>query len=446
VLRQIQSSFASAWEAFEESGLAGRLIERGLLLPWEDAPLSAAADASAWRVIRPEPVGFISYPYEWTFGQLRDAALVTLDAQLEAVDAGMTLRDASAYNVQFRGVRPVLMDSLSFEPLEPDAPWVAYRQCCEHFLAPLALMAHRDVRLADLLRANLEGIPLDLASRLLGGSSRLRLGLASHLHLHARAQRQHAGGGDGGGRQVRLPRSRLRALVESLRATIAGLSWEPAGTEWADYAENTSYDEAATASKERLVERLLDAAIGQVVWDLGANTGRYSAIAAGLGRRVLAFDIDPAAAERHYRALRRDGRTDTTPLVMDLADPSPSLGWANRERRSLAERSDADVLLALALVHHLAIGRNVPLPMIADELARYGAGLVIEWVPKPDPMVQRLLASRRDIFPDYTLDGFRAAFAERWEIQEEAPIEHSSRVLFRMRRRGGTVAGPQVPG
>ncbi len=435
VHRQIQPSFAAEWRHFLDSGLQARLVERRMLIGHEEAPLSDAFDRSAHLIIRPEPIDLISYPYEWTFGELRDAALLTLDAQLEALSHGMTLRDASAYNVQFRGVRPVLIDSLSFARLEPDAPWVAYRQFCEHFLAPLALMAMRDIRCGRLLRSGIDGVPLDLAARLLPGSSRLRLGLGAHLHLHARSQRQHADSA-GSGRKARLSLSRQIALIQSLRSTVSGLHWEPAGTEWADYADHTSYDDEATRSKEAIVSAMLSASAGgATVWDLGANTGRYSAIASRLGRRVIAFDIDPAAAERHYRSLRRDGRTDTTPLVMDLADPSPALGWAHQERRSLQERGGDGVLLALALVHHLAIGRNVPLRMLLGWLAELGSELIIEWVPREDAMAQRLLAAREDIFERYTEDEFRTALAKRWTEVGRSPIEGTARVLYHLRRR-----------
>jgi ribosomal protein L11 methylase PrmA len=215
---------------------------------------------------------------------------------------------------------------------------------------------------------------------------------------------------------------------------VTKLRWEPTGTEWADYAENTSYDEAAARSKDELVARYVSAAGGTVVWDLGANTGRFSAIAAGLGREVVAWDIDPAATERHYRAVARDGVTNVLPLLLDLGNPSPGLGWAHEERRSLVDRADADTVLALALVHHLAIGRNIPFVLVRDFLARLGPNLVIEFVPKQDAMVQRLLATREDVFPHYTLDAFRAAFAERFEIVEEAAVTGTERTLLRMRR------------
>jgi hypothetical protein len=434
--RQIQEVFAAEWDAFEASPLSRRLVDERLLIAYESVGVDQAAAPGAHAVIRPEPIEFVSYPYEWTFGELREAALLTLDVQLEAMAAGWSLRDASAYNVQFRDARPILIDSLSFEPLEDGAPWVAYRQFCEQFLAPLALVARRDVRLAELLRLRPDGIPLDLASRLLPWRTRLDFGLLSHVHLHARSQVRHATDEDDGqaARGARLSRSRLEGLVRNLRSTVAKLDWNPAGTEWADYAEHTSYGERAATDKDRLVGEFVREVPGHRVWDLGANTGRFSLIAADAGKRVVALDIDPAAAERHFRAVREAGRTDILPLVADVANPSPALGWAGRERRSLLERADADGILALALVHHLAIGRNIPLPMLVDTFAELAPWAIVEFVPKDDPMVRRLLATRRDVFPDYGLDGFRAAAGARFDIVREQPIAESSRVMFLLRR------------
>lgn len=444
VLRQIAPSFAEDWEAFVASGLLDRLVEAGMLVAHEEVDVGLAAEPPAHRVIRPQPLDFVSYPYEWSFSQLKDAALLTLRAQEMAAEAGMSLRDASAYNVQLVRGRPLLIDSLSFERATPGAPWIAYRQFCEHFLAPLALMARVDIRLGSLLRDHLEGVPLDLAARLLPRRTRLSLGLGPHIHLHARAQRRHAAdaardpvpGPSAAGRGPTLSASRQRALIESLRSTLEGLRWRAVGTEWADYAEHTGYADAATRAKEAAVSSALAAIGGDRAWDLGANTGRYSRIAADLGYGVVAFDVDPAAVERAWLALRAAGDGRILPLLGDLADPSPALGWANVERRSLLERARADVTLALALVHHLAIGRNVPLKMIAELLARLAAHAIVEFVPREDPMVRRLLASRRDVFEDYGEDGFRAAFEARFEVVAVTPIEGSPRSVWHFRRRG----------
>jgi hypothetical protein len=293
------------------------------------------------------------------------------------------------------------------------------------------------VRLGDLLRTEIDGVPLDLAARLLPWRTRLNFGLLSHVHLHARSQRRHAGNEDEGqaARAAQIPRKRLVTLLGNLRSTVRGLDWTPAGTEWADYADNTSYAAAAAADKDRLVAEYVGQVPGPRAWDLGANTGRFSRIAADAGKRVLAFDIDPAAAEQHYRALQREKRRDILPLVQDVANPSPGLGWAGRERRSLLERANPDVVLALALIHHLAISRNVPLAMLLGLFADLAPRAIVEFVPREDPMVRRLLAARRDVFDEYTIDGFRAAAAERWEVVREDPIRESPRTLFLLRRR-----------
>ena len=278
---------------------------------------------------------------------------------------------------------------------------------------------------------------------LLPGRSKTRFGLLTHLFLHARAQRQHGDTGGAKSKTVTISTERLKALIGNLRGTVDGLKWEPAGTEWADYADNTSYTDAATAAKARLVEAMLKDAGGDVVWDLGANNGRYSAIAAGLGRHVVSWDIDPAAVEQHHRALKQKGETRITPLLIDLADPSPAMGWALSERTSLVERSNADVLMGLALVHHLAIGRNVPLPMVASFFAELAPDLILEWVPRGDVMVEKLLSGRKDIFDGYHEEGFQAAFeGAGWETCAREPIEGSTRVLYRFRRRLTGCAGP----
>jgi hypothetical protein len=436
IYRQIEPSFVDRWVAVEATGLLRDLAAEHKVLAYRDVPLGLAATPSAARVIEPEVIPFISYPYEWSFGQLRDAALLTLDLEAAALERGLTLRDASAYNVQFLGARPVHIDTLSFEPAERGRPWIAYRQFCEHFLGPLALMAIRDIRMGRLLRSEIDGIPLDLVSRLLPGSTRFRLGLGAHVHLHARAQRRYAGTGEAAAERVEQTRNvNVGNLVTSLRSTIEGLKWEPTGTVWADYDTNTSYGADATAAKERVVSELLARTTGRTVWDLGANTGRFSRIAAEGGRSVVAFDIDPGAVERNYRALKAEGREDILPLVMDLADPSPALGWAHGERSSLTDRGPTDIALALALIHHLAIGRNIPLRSIAEQLARLAGQVVIEFVPRDDPMVRQLLATREDVFDDYGIEGFRAAFAGPFELVEERALEGSSRSISLYRRR-----------
>jgi hypothetical protein len=435
--RQVQAMAEADWRAFLDR-LYESLVRDRLVVEHEDADLDAAAVPGAVAVVRPRRIGFISYPYEWAFSQLKEAALLTLDLQARALDTGMRLKDASAYNVQFEDGRPVLIDSLSFEVADPTEPWPAYRQFCEHFLAPLALMAYRDVRAGLLLRDFIDGVPLDLATSLLPGRSRLNFGLLSHLHLHAGAQRRAAKEPpptEGAERpRRRVSATGQRALLDSLRRTVSGLHWKPSGT-WTEYATQTSYSDVATAGKAQLVGEMLETVGGSDAWDLGANTGVYSAIAADAGYRVIAWDLDAGAVEAHWRRVRGDGNPKILPLVLDLANPSPAIGWGLQERASFLERGTPDVIMALALVHHLAIGNNVPLPAVARLFARMAPHAIVEFVPKQDPMTRRLLAARRDVFEHYSIDGFRTAFGEQFEIVREGPITDSPRTLFLLRRR-----------
>ena len=436
VLRQVNRSFAERWDDLRASGLLTTLQKQGLLIDHSevDRGLAAAPDL-AHAVLQPEPLAFVSYPYEWAFGLLKDAALATLEAQSVASAAGFGLRDASAYNVQLHRGRPILIDTLSFERVRPDAPWRAYRQFCEHFLAPLALMAHRDVRCGLLMRDFIDGVPVDLAASLLPGRTKIDVGLASHIHAHGRAVRRASRRVVEGPPTARMGGVRRAALFDSLRRTVDKLSWEPAGTPWSGYAEATTYSAAAERSKDQLVRQLLEAGGGAVVWDLGANTGRFSRIAATLGRTVVAWDADAGATELNYREVRKGHDASIIPLLSDLTNPSPGLGWANEERRSLIGRANADVVLALALAHHLVIGKNIRLAMVADLLARLAPQAIVEFVPDTDPMAQQLLKARDDVKPSLTIEAFRQVFETRFDILDDLPIEDSERRLLRVRRR-----------
>jgi ribosomal protein L11 methylase PrmA len=428
--RQVNSCYGDEYEYLIRSGLYDSLVGDGLLVPHEEV----LPTPGAFRVLRPEPIPFVSYPYEWSFGELKAAALATLEIEGRAVARGMGLKDASAYNIQFRGVRPVLVDTLSFERLDRDAPWVAYRQFCQHFLAPLALMSRRDVRLSQLLRIYIDGVPLDLASELMPGRSRLSFGLLSHLHLHAKSQLRFA---DEGSRQTRRKMGRygLEALLANLRTTVEALEWKPDGGGWVDYYESTNYTPSALSEKKRIVSDWLREMAPSVVWDLGANIGEFSRAASEAGAYTVSFDSDAGAVDENYRSCLARRETRILPLVLDLTNPSAGIGWANRERSSLMERGPADVALALALVHHLAIGNNVPFARIAEFLAAVCRTLILEFVPKSDSQVRRMLATREDVFGDYGAEAFEREFTPFFRTVSREPIRESERTLYRLERR-----------
>jgi ribosomal protein L11 methylase PrmA len=432
--RQVNRSYRDDFDRLIESGLYDSLTRSGFLVRHEEADISFALSGDAHRVIRPEPVPFVSYPYEWCFSELKSAALLTLEIEKRALETGMTLKDASAYNVQFNGCTPLFIDTLSFERYEEGRPWTAYRQFCQHFLAPLALMGGVDIRLGQLMRIYMDGVPLDLASSLLPGRTRLSLGLQTHIHMHARYQRRYAGSRTSP-KEGRVGRTAMLGLIDSLEGTVRKLSYRAEGTEWSDYYEETNYTGDGMASKEALVCEFLSALQPQSVWDLGANTGRFSSIAAGEAGLVVAFDVDPAAVERHFIDEATAAAGNILPLLLDLANPSPGTGWAGEERFSLERRGPADSVLALALLHHLAISNNLPFEDIAVYLARLCRSLVIEFVPKEDPQVKRLLVTRKDIFDRYTKEHFERAFQGPFTIEREEPIAEAGRVLYMMRRR-----------
>jgi hypothetical protein len=429
--RQINRKYSNDYARLMDSGLYDRLVKASLLIPHVESDQAPAESDTAFKVIQPERAPFISYPYEWSFSQLKDAALATLSIQKRAMKLDMSLKDASAYNIQFVHGKATLIDTLSFEIYKEGEPWVAYKQFCQHFLAPLALMAYRDVRLSQLLRVYIDGVPLDLASELLPAKTKFNFGLLTHLHIHASAQKRYS---DKivAPRKGGMSRQSLIGLIESLEGTIKKLTWKPAGTEWGDYYENTNYTDFAFEHKKQLVHEWSVEKKPALVWDLGGNTGIFSREAALSGAFTVSFDIDPAAVEQNYRIVKSKKEQNVLPLVLDLTNPSPALGWDNNERDSFGARGPVDMILALAVIHHLAISNNVPLPQLANFFAAHCRWLVIEFVPKSDSQVQKLLTSREDIFPNFTREGFEAAFSARFNIHKNEVVRDSERMLYLM--------------
>jgi hypothetical protein len=436
--RQVNQFYQKDYDLLMQSGLYERLVKSRKLISHQEVIIHPAAPELAYRVIQPERVEFISYPYEWSFTELKDAALLTLSIQKTALEYGLSLKDASAYNIQFHHGRPVLIDSLSFEIYQEGKPWVAYRQFCQHFLAPLALMALKDIRLGQLLRVYIDGIPLDLASELLPFRSRVNFGLTAHIHLHASAQKKYSDTPDQAQSKAQgksFTKMSFVGLIDSLKSAVSGLKWDPKGTEWGDYYDATNYTREAFDLKKQAVKEFLEKAQPKQVWDLGANTGVFSRLAAEMGILTVSSDIDPAAVEKNYRKMRADKETNLLPLVIDLTNPSPGIGWDNKERDSFYGRGPVDLVMALALVHHLAISNNVPLPDLAQTFAQLGRWLIVEFIPKEDSQVRRLLMTRQDIFPDYNKEGFEEAFAPFFNIQACLSIEGSKRTLYLMENK-----------
>lgn len=432
--RQINYNYKDNYDDCKNSGLYDELIEQQLLVPHKEVAIDCLDD-DGYVVIKPVELPVISYPYEWSFSQLKEAALLTLTIQQKLLSKGFSLKDASAYNVQFYNGKPVFIDTLSFEKLPPNQPWVAYKQYCQHFLAPLALMAKTDIALNQLLKTNIDGVPPGLASKLLPLTTRFNPSLAMHIHLHARTQSKNADKAfDTTKFKSTFSINSFFAIIDSLKTAVLKLKWEPTGTEWHDYYDsNNNYDDQSLALKQDIVKTFLDTLRStRSVWDLGANTGTFSKIAAKHSEYVCAWDIDPACVELNYKSITNSGIKNIYPLLLDLTNPSPAIGWNHNERSSFKNRGPVDVVLALGLVHHLVISNNIPLEMLASFLSEITSTLIIEFIPKSDSQVKKLLRSREDIFPEYDMKNFELVFSRYFMSLEKKPVVNTDRTLYLM--------------
>lgn len=434
IYRQINTNYKNEYDSLMNSGLYESLVNDELLIPHTEVDMEGPIPEKEYKIIQPELIPFISYPYEWSFSQLKHAALTTLKIQKKALDFKLSLKDCSAYNIQFRKGKPMLIDTLSFEKYREGWPWVSYRQFCQHFIAPLALMSYKNIKLNQLLRIYIDGIPLDLASSILPFSSYFRFSILPHIHLHAKSQKYFAD------KVVNRKADKMSTisflgLIDSLESTVKSLKWRHQSSEWANYYDNTNYSSDAFNHKKQIVSDLIDKITPHSVWDMGANVGVFSRIASNKGIQTISFDSDHVAVEKNYLECVRKGENNILPLFLDLTNPSPGIGWGNQERMPIMDRGPADTVIALALVHHLAISNNLPLNKIVDFFNKICNSLIIEFVPKSDSQVQKLLTTRKDIFPDYTQRSFEYEFCRYFDIQRSLKIKNTERILYLMEKR-----------
>lgn len=437
ILRAVTARGAADYAAAEESGLIAELVERGWLVATKrlDPPTGDLALGGASIVLEHERLPFISYPYEWTFSALRAAALLQLDIHLAALARGFTLSDSTAYNVQFRGARPIFIDVLSFLRYREGAYWDGYRQFCQQFLNPLLLQAYAGVPYNAWYRGAINGIPAAEVQPTLPLRRRISPRVFKHVTLNAALSAKAAATSVEKEMptllRAGLPQAALQRMIFSLRAWIADLSWRARGaTTWSDYESTRLYRDEALAAKQEFVRDFVAAMRPRLLWDLGCNAGEFAFLAHDAGAAyVVGWDSDRGAIEECFARAASDGRP-VTPLIGDLMNPSPSQGWAERERGGWRARAPADAALALAIVHHLAIANNVPLASLVDWLLSLAPRGVVEFVTKEDPQVRRMLSAREDIFPDYTLATFRDLLAGKARIVRSAELPGETRHLI----------------
>lgn len=441
IYRALSPEGATDWAALSGSPLLAELTASGRVVGTREVDASVLGESQdllptgVETVLEHDRVPFVSYPYEWTFSMLQDAAKLQLELGAEAIDAGLTLKDATPYNVQFIGSKPTFIDIGSFEEIPEGEPWIAYRQFCMLYLYPLLFQAHKDLPFHPWLRGSIDGIqPID-AIKVFSLRDRLRRGVFLHTSLHARLDRRANKSGPGSAEQNKTTRQvkpkQLQAQLQSMNRLVSKLKWKTGETSWSGYRQSNTYSDDDDRRKQAFVAEVAAAQKPALTWDMGCNDGAYSRIAAEHSDRVVAFDFDHATVESLYRSLREEGNTKILPLVSNLADPSPALGWRGLERKTLADRGAPDLMLALALIHHVSISANIPIADFLQWARDLETTLVIEFPKRTDPMVRALLANKHDgANPDYEEGNFERELERRFKVERREELPSGDRVLF----------------
>ena len=428
VYRQVNQSYASDYDLLTNSGLYQDLVNKKQLIAHSEINENLTGTKEWYKTLLPQTINFISYPYEWSFAQLKDAALLTLAITKSSIERGMILKDATPYNIQFIEGKPVLIDTLSFTKYDPTKPWIAYRQFCETFLYPLFLEKYNKLIVHQTFSAWPDGIPANETASILPSAARFKLAAWLHIYLQTMVgKNKNQNKTDAG-----FDKGKMLNLLQHLESTIKGLK-APASrkTVWSNYYDENILGKDYLKAKKQLFTEYSADLKGKKVLDLGANDGYFSRILAENAAMVVSADSDDRCIQSLYEARNKK----ILPLILDISNPSPAAGFFNKERKAFHDRINVDAVAALALIHHLAIGRNIPLDMLADYFNKIAPDLIIEFVPKDDPKVQELLKNREDIFNNYTAEFFEKEFSLYFEITKTATIPGTSRRLYRMKRK-----------
>jgi len=435
VYRTIENIYAPHYTCLMTSGLYLSLTEQRLLIPHKEIDIEISPPIKPYKIIAPENISCISYPYEWCFEQLKEAAVITLKCQLESLEHGMTLKDASSYNIQFYKGQAIFIDTLSFEKHTEGMAWKAYGQFCRHFLAPLLLMKYVSLDANALLKNYLDGIPLDFTSNLLPLKTKFNLSILSHIHWHASSQKRY----QNIEKKIKhraLPTKHLKLFIRSLLNVVNSLSINNANeSTWSNYYMDTNYTDISLESKKTIIERWGTSVNPKKVCDWGANNGYFSRIFSEKGIETIAIDNDPIAVNNNYTQVKESKNNYLLPLWADITNPSPAIGWATEERSTLLSRTKADLSMALALIHHLHITHHICFEQMAYLFQRQTQYLIIEFIPKTDTQVQKLLLNRPDIFDTYDIFHFEKAFKHFFELIDKENIYDSERILYFFKKK-----------
>ena len=430
VYRAIDASYFSAFDHLHKCGLYDELVQANFLIPH-----TLISKNKQQIVIKPQRIPFISYPCEWSFGMIKEAALLHLKINLHALEHDMLLKDASCYNVQFIGSQVMFIDTLSFAPYLEDKPWYAFGQFCRHFVAPLLLMKYKAPDINRLLSSAIDGIQLDLAASLLPYHTRLLPFVQSTVHRHAVAIDQHKNKT----KNAKLSPKLLRYLFTYLLASLEKLALPAWKTPWHDYYNNTNYPSASFTEKKQTVTQWLTAIKAKRIWDIGGNNGFFSRDSATDDGYVITSDKDPLAVEQAWQQNKKQNTTNILPILLDITNPTPAFGFANSERMSFLQRiktADIGCSMVLAVLHHLCITYNCRFNMLAQLFASTARYLIIEFVDRQDNRAAGLLANMRDnrcACDFYCQENFIVEFKAFFDIVHAHKLNGTHRTLYLMK-------------
>ena len=429
IYRRIYPDLYKDYKKMMSSGLYEHLVNKEYLVP--HIQVETPTEKKPKHItIKPNKIPFISYPYEWCFSQLKDAAILTLNICIESIKFGLILKDASSYNIQFYNGKPIFIDTCSIQQYEEGSLWPAYQQFCM-----LLFMSKKNIDANLLLKIYIDGIPLEFTSSMMPIKSWISPFVLAHIHLHSKSKIKYSDNIQSHKNKIRrVSKNGILGLLHSLKKKIEKLKLGKHKTEWGDYYDSTNYTNNASKNKSIILTSMIRQCDPTTVIDIGSNNGLYSRIAAKIGASVISVDSDPLAVENNYLSVKNNKETQITPILQNIVNPSPGIGWSNNERSSLIDRCSFELVVSLALIHHLSISNNIPFDMIAKYFSKLGYFLIIEFVPKEDSQVEKLLLFRQDIFNNYNREGFEKSFSKYYTIVKKETITGSSRTLYLMSR------------
>jgi hypothetical protein len=434
IYRQVNSIFKEDFDFFISSGCYEHFVKNGWLIPHEEVTENLTGTANYYKTLKPEKIPFISYAYEWSFDMLKDAALLTLQMAKEGLSYGVLLKDATHFNIQWLHGKPVFIDTLSFEKYDTTKPWIAYRQFCENFLSPLLLIYYTQQPVQSLLAIYPEGIPLSITRSLLPWKSKFSFHTFLHIHLQERLASKKIG--KELPQQNNFSEKKLLRLFDSLQSLVTSLQWKNKPTIWGSYYEDANERDNYIKQKKNIIRECINEIPPiKTAADLGANEGEFSVLLSQKNIQTVAIDSDPNAVNKFYKKIKKENEKKVLPLIIDLSNPSPAIGFNNNERISFLSRTDVDMVFALALIHHLSIGKNIPFEKIAASFKQITTYLIIEFIPKEDEKIQLMVQQKKDIYNDYTLEIFETTFKDHFDIIKKEFIGDSGRIIYLMKKQ-----------